>query len=174
MTATDIMMPAFNPAARTDRDDMALPVRLGLTGNHILMRLLGLVSGAALILTAIGLWIFAESGLDGEMVLIRMGLTAFCLLTGLSLILHGRVDSTPEAYFDPIRQELRILQKNGSGRPRMVLRRSYDSLGGAQVGARWVEIWDLDGSILMRMPVGSKEARLALRMQLGALIRQPG
>jgi hypothetical protein len=74
-------------------------------------------------------------------------------------------------YFDPIRREMRILQKNERGRPQTVLRRSYDTLGAAKIRSRQLEIWDVDGSVLLNIPLADQEARHALRQQLGSLVR---
>ena len=66
---------------------------------------------------------------------------------------------------------MRILQRNARGRPSTVLRRAYGSLGAAKITDRQVEIWDVDGSILLRLPLADPEARRVLRLQLGELVR---
>ena len=51
------------------------------------------------------------------------------------------------------------------------LPRGYDSLGAAKVHARQVEIWDVDGSILLKIPFVDHDLRDALRAQLAGLVR---
>ncbi|MEM8538995.1 MAG: hypothetical protein AAGF56_14180, partial [Pseudomonadota bacterium] len=108
---------------------------------------------------------------DPSLALYKIGASIFFMFCGAALILRNKAFTQPEVYFDPIRREMRILQKNERGRPKTVLRRSYDTLGAAKIRARQLEIWDVDGSVLLNIPLADQEARLALRQQLGSLVR---
>ena len=46
----------------------------------------------------------------------------------------------------------------------------WGSLGGARITSRTIELWDVDGSVLMRLPVEDPAVRQALRMQLSGLV----
>jgi len=65
---------------------------------------------------------------------------------------------------------VRVLQKNNRGRPQTVLRRSYDTLGSANFSGDTLELYDLDGSMLMRLPIDDANVRTALRAQLNGLV----
>ena len=80
------------------------------------------------------------------------------------------LDARPDAYFDPIRREVRVLQKNENGRPQTVLRRSYDTLGGARFAEDQVELFDVDGSLLMKLPLQSADVSHALKGQLSGSV----
>ena len=147
-----------------------LPVMLGFEGNLAVLRTVFRVVGTALILTAPLMWVLPGSLFETDVMLMKLGVSIFFLLCGLALLMRNHTDALPEAYFDPIRRELRVLQKNDKGRPETVLRRSYDSLGGARITNRVVELWDVDGSVLMRLPLNNADVRQALRMQLGGLM----
>ena len=85
--------------------------------------------------------------------------------------MRNHSDNQPDAYFDPIRNEVRVLQRNDRGRPETILRRSYDSLGCARFNNSSVELYDVDGSVLMRLLIDDAEVRKSLRQQLGGLVK---
>lgn len=148
-----------------------LPLRFGLEGSSIVLRAACRFAGAVFILCAPGLWLLPGSNDDPSLMLVKLGASVFFLVCGLALVLCGKGHSQPEAHFDPVRREMRILQRNARGRPSTVLRRAYGSLGAAKITDRQVEIWDVDGSILLRLPLADPEARRVLRLQLGELVR---
>lgn len=148
-----------------------MPVKLGFEGSRMLLHAFMRFTGAVLILCGPGLWLLPGSNADPALLLYKLGASIFFVFCGMALILRNKTYSQPEVYFDPIRREMRILQKNERGRPETVLRRSYDTLGAAKIRARQLEIWDVDGSVLLNIPLADQEARLALRHQLGSLVR---
>lgn len=148
-----------------------LPIRLPFEGNRVVLRTVFRVAGTALILTAPLLWVLPGSSVTADMLFMKFGVTLFFFLCGLALLMRNHVDAQPVVYFDPIRREMRILQKNDRGRPETILRRSYESLGAVHITTRSVELWDVDGSVLMRLPLRDAEVRQALRMQLSGLVR---
>ena len=161
----------FAPLQPTALFEDHMPVKLGFEGHRIILQAFMRFTGAALILCAPGLWLLPGSNVDPALLLYKLGASIFFLFCGVALILRNKAFSQPEVYFDPIRREMRILQKNERGRPQTVLRRSYDTLGAAKIRARQLEIWDVDGSVLLNIPLADQEARSALRHQLGALVR---
>lgn len=169
MTATDdYLIPTATPPARPEFET-SMPVRLGYENNKSAVRAVFRMAGVGFVLAAPGLWIVPGSVYAPELQLMKLGVSVFFFLCGLALLMRNHVHALPEVYFDPIRRELRILQKNHRGRPETVLRRSYDSLGRAQITKSKIELWDVDGSVLMRLPLHDPDARQSLRMQLGAL-----
>lgn len=148
----------------------AMPLILSFAPNWPIRTVLFQISGTALILSAPGMWLMPGSQYEAEVVLFKLGVSLFSFLCGLALLMRNHVDNQPEAYFDPIRSELRVLQKNDRGRPQTVLRRSYDTLGCARFTDKIVEMYDLDGSLLMRLPIDNAEVRNALRMQLSGMV----
>ncbi|MEY8837878.1 hypothetical protein AB9K41_02430, partial [Cribrihabitans sp. XS_ASV171] len=122
------------------------------------------------ILSSAAMWVMPGVTLSAEVALMKFGSSLFFLLCGLALLMMHHADNQPDAYFDPIRRELRVLQKNNRGRPHTILRRSYETLGSARFRDRQVELYDVDGSLLLKLPVQSPEVRQALRMQLSGLV----
>ncbi|MEW2913360.1 hypothetical protein [Leisingera sp. JC11] len=149
----------------------ASPLRLRFEANWkvriVALRLLG----GALILSASGLWLVQGAGADPEMNLIRFGISVAFLLAGLVLTTAHEPAGRPEACFDPVRRELRVLKRDAQGRPRTVLRRSYGSLGAARLTAASVQLFEGDGSLLIELPLGSAAIRSRLRDQLSGAVR---
>lgn len=144
----------------------AIPLMIGFQPNWQVRAVIFRVVGTALVIGAAGMWLMPGSQADADLVLMKLGMSVFFLFCGLALLMLNHADNQPDAYFDPIRREVRILQKNNRGRPQTILRRSYDSIGSARFDDRIAELFDMDGSLLMRLPIDNAEVRHALRMQL--------
>jgi hypothetical protein len=129
------------------------------------------IIGTALVLSASGMWLMPGSQYGPDVVLIKLGVSVFFFMCGLVLLMRNHADNQPDAYFDPIRNEVRVLQRNDRGRPQTVLRRSYDTLGSARFTDDTLEMYDVDGSMLMRLPIDNAEVRNALRAQLSGIVK---
>ncbi|AHD00878.1 hypothetical protein [Leisingera methylohalidivorans] len=149
----------------------AVPLRLRREANWTLRLALLRMLGAAMILSSTGLWLVPVAGADPEVNLIRFGISVVFLLTGLVLMTAHDPGNRSEACFDPVRCELRVLQTGSRGRPRTVLRRSYDTLGGARLTAVSVQWHKTGGSLLIELPIGSAAMRSQLRDQLSGAVR---
>jgi hypothetical protein len=171
MSALNLKETLFPTGRYVSDVEQMVPVRIGFEGNKVLLRALFRFTGTIFILAAPGLWLLPGSNGDPGLMLYKLGASIFFAFCGMALILRNKSYAQPEVYFDPIRREMRILQRNARGRPQTVLRRSYDTLGAAKIYKRQLEIWDVDGSVLLSLPLFDPEARNALRMQLGDLVR---
>jgi len=160
-TQNAVMIPSF---------EEAIPLVLRFSPNWPVRMVMFRIAGTALVLSASGMWLMPGSLFEPEVVLIKLGVSVFFFLCGLALLMRNHQDNQPDAYFDPIRNEVRVLQKNNRGRPQTVLRRSYDTLGSANFSGDTLELYDLDGSMLMRLPIDDANVRTALRAQLNGLV----
>lgn len=149
----------------------ASPLRLRFEANWKVRVVALKLLGAAMILSSTGLWLVQGAGADAEMNLIRFGLSVAFLLAGLVLMTAHEPEGRPEACFDPVRRELRVLKRDAQGRPRTVLRRSYDTLGGARLTASSVQLFEGDGSLMIELPLASAAVRSQLRDQLSGAVR---
>lgn len=151
-----------------------LPIKMSYGGNGSVLDIIFRVCGTALVLTAPALWVLPGSSFASDLVLMKIGMTLFFFLCGLALLMRNHVDAQPEVYFDPIRREMRVLQMNARGRPETILRRSYDTLGAVNITKKAMELWDLDGSILMRLTLHDDAARESLRQHFNGLLHVRG
>ncbi len=158
----------------TPRFQESMPLLIPFSPGWPLIATLFRIIGAALVLGAGLMWIVPAGAIGPDLMLIRLGLSVTFLLCGLALLMIHHVDNRPDAYFDPVRREVRVLQKDRRGRPQPVLRRSYDTLGCARFHQRTVEIFDMDGTLLMRLPVEDHNVRHALRKHLNDTVNITG
>ncbi len=156
----------FKQSAPRAAFEKSVPVLITFAPNWRARLVLVRVMGAFLVLSAFSMWLLPGSVMGTEVWPIKLVASLMFLIVGVSLLTIEVMDARPDAYFDPIRREVRILQKNENGRPQTVLRRSYDSLGGARFAENQVELFDVDGSILMKLPLESADVSSALKGQL--------
>lgn len=161
---------ATQSAETTFGGDESMPLMLSFAPNWPIRTVIFRVAGTALILSASGMWLLPGSQVAAELMLFKLGVSVFFFFCGLALLMRNHVDTQPDAYFDPIRSEVRVLQKNDRGRPQTVLRRSYESLGSADFTDSNVELFDVDGSLLMKLVIDDSDVRQSLRTQLGGLV----
>lgn len=147
-----------------------VPLMITFAPNWPLRTVIFRVIGTALVIGAAAMWLLPGSENGADAALMKLGVSLFFFFCGLALLMIHHQDNQPDAYFDPIRREVRVLQKNNRGRPQTILRRSYDSLGAARFNEHYLEICDVDGSILMRLPIPSADIRQALRSQLSGFV----
>ncbi|MEX0329155.1 MAG: hypothetical protein AB3N07_10560 [Ruegeria sp.] len=156
----------FEQTASKAAFDKSVPVLITFAPNWKARMVLVRMLGAFLVVSAFSMWLMPGSVMGAEVWPIKLVASLMFLIGGVSLLTVEVMDSRPDAYFDPIRREVRILQKNANGRPQTVLRRSYESLGGARFEDDQVELFDVDGSLLMKLPLESADVSRALKGQL--------
>ncbi|WP_170770483.1 hypothetical protein [Ruegeria lacuscaerulensis] len=152
------------------RFEKSVPVLITFAPNWKVRMILARMVGAFLIVMSFSMWLAPGSAMAAEVWPIKMAASLAFLIVGVSLLTIQMLDSRPDAYFDPIRREVRVLQKNENGRPQTVLRRSYDTLGGAKFSDDQVELFDVDGSLLMKLPLQSADVSRALKGQLSGSV----
>ncbi len=150
--------------------DNTVPVMITLAANWKARMILFRVVGAFLIVMAFSIWLSSGSVMAAEVWPIKLAASLLFLVAGVALLTLEVMDHRPDAYFDPIRREVRVLQKNENGRPQTVLRRSYESLGGARFADNQVELFDVDGSLLMKLPLKSADVGRAIKGQLSGIV----
>lgn len=146
--------------------ETSVPVKIAFAANWKARVILARIIGAFLIVSAFSMWLMPGSVIGVEVWPMKMLASMLFLIIGVSLLTIEVMDARPDAYFDPIRREVRVLQKNENGRPQTVLRRSYDTLGGARFDDGEVQLYDVDGSLLMKLPLESADVSRALKGQL--------
>lgn len=161
----------FPGGARAEPSLSVMPLVLNFEANWRLRTLLIKGLGAAMILSASGLWLFSSGAADPELNLIKVGVSVLFFVIGLVLMTVRDPQNQPEACFDPVRRELRVLRRDSHGQPKTVLRRSYDTIGGARLSDASVQLFENDGSLLIEVPLGSTAARSQLRDQLSGAVQ---
>ncbi|CAD0185249.1 hypothetical protein RUESEDTHA_02135 [Ruegeria sp. THAF57] len=167
---TAINTNTFEQSASNAAFEKSVPVLITFAPNWKVRMVLARVVGAFLIVMSFSMWLAPGSVMAAEVWPIKLVASLAFLIVGVSLLTIQVLDARPDAYFDPIRREVRVLQKNENGRPQTVLRRSYDTLGGAKFSDDQVELFDVDGSLLMKLPLQSADVSRALKGQLSGSV----
>lgn len=166
----DVAKSATSTPSFADLPDDATPVKLTFAPNWPVRVVMFRIIGTALIIGTASLWVLPGVTSASELVMFKLGVSVFFFFCGLALLMRNHEDNQPDAYFDPIRREVRVLQMNDRGRPQAVLRCSYDSLGRADFSKKSVELFDTDGCLIMRLMIDDAETRDALKAQLGSQV----
>lgn len=148
-----------------------MPLVLSFEANWRIRAVLLRGLGVAMMLSASGLWLFTGSNVDPELNLMKVGVSVLLFVLGVALATLSTPGNQPEACFDPVRRELRVLRRDSHGRPKTVLRRSYDTIAGARLSKRAVQLFESDGSLLIEVPLGSVTAHSQLRDQLRGAVQ---
>jgi len=145
-------------------------IRPGGSVSAMVLRLLG----GCMVFASTGLWLVPEAGADPQMALIRVGISVFLLFFGLCLLLLREQTPQPEFQFDAQRGEMRIEEVRADGRARVLVRRSYDSLGAARFTSKSVQLLEADGTLLIELPLEGRGTRKLLLTQLRPHLRVIG
>ncbi len=167
---TAINTTTFEQTATNATFEKSVPVLITFAPNWKVRMVLARIVGAFLIVMSFSMWLAPGSMMAAEVWPIKLAASLGFLIVGVSFLTVQVLDARPDAYFDPIRREVRVLQKNENGRPQTVLRRSYDTLGGARFTDDRVELFDVDGSLLMKLPLQSADVSRALKGQLSGSV----
>ncbi len=115
------------------------------------------------------MWVLPEPQTELNLVMMKLLASVFFLLCGLALLMRNHDQAKPEVHFDSRRRELRVMERDDHGRPQLLLKRSYDSLGAVYISTGEIELWNQDGSPFVTLPVPDADVRNKLRVQFGTL-----
>lgn len=147
---------------------LVLAFRPNWEARSVVLRLVGVL----LVMAACGLWFFEAPVSANGLPVLRVASTVVFFFLGMVLLTFRNPWAAPEACFDPVRRELRVLRCDADGQRRTVLRRSYDSLAEVRLTQGGVQLFEKDGSLLMDLPLQNKEVRAQLMQQLGGKLRK--
>lgn len=147
--------------ALTDMTQNA-PKRKMMRGvRRVMMRSAKTITGMTLIISGMALWVAPTTIVDGELVLMKLGLSLFLGFAGLAIMQTGYSKPEPEIEIDTIRREVRLVR--GYGRQRRVLgRTSIRDLGKAQLCDDVVRLHTATGTLLAEVPLDDAEMRTSL------------
>ncbi|PIE14624.1 MAG: hypothetical protein CSA68_10000 [Rhodobacterales bacterium] len=118
--------------------------------SEVLMKWMAALVGASMLVAGIGMWIMPGSALAADVLLIKIGLTAFMALVGLSLIRFSSFGNTYEVQIDLNARELREAMRNDQGRAKVHNRVAFDKF---------------DAVLMDRSAAGNGKSRLMLRLR---------
>lgn len=127
----------------------------------LVLRLLG----GCMVLSSTGLWLVDGAGDDPQLALIRIGASVMLLFFGLSLMLLNDPAAQPEVEFDTAAKELRILE-TARRNTKLVSRHPFDSLAGVQFTSGALTVYDLQGNVVVGVPLADAHSRRLIQTQI--------
>ena len=147
--------------AATDMDATAPKRKIMRRVRRVAIRSAKTVGGMTLIVAARGLWIAPTTIGDGELVIMKLGLSLFLGFAGLAVMQRSYRKPAPEIEIDTIRREVRLVR--GYGRQRRVLgRMSIRDLGKAELCEDAVRLNTANGTFLAEVPLDDTQMRNSL------------
>lgn len=136
------------------------PVRT-VDGTRMLWRGAQGVVGAALILTALGLWIAPGASWDHELALLKLLISAVGAMAGVALLQGFVRPAAPKVEVDTIRHEVRLVRLRG--KDRFVLDRcAFTDLTRVENSGTYVKLWGRNEALLAEVAASDRVAHRSL------------
>lgn len=136
------------------------PVRTA-DGSRMVMRGVQGVVGAALILTALGLWVAPGASWDHELMLLKLLASAVGGMTGIALLQGFVRPAPPKVEVDTIRHEVRLVRTRG--KDRFVLDRcTFQDLTRVENTGTYVKLWGKKDALLAEVAASDRVAHRSL------------
>ncbi|WP_298836428.1 hypothetical protein [uncultured Roseobacter sp.] len=136
------------------------PARM-LDGGRMLLRgALGVI-GAALILTAVGLWLAPGADWSQDLLLIKLLVSVIGGMAGIAFLQSAVRPNAPRVEIDTIRHEVRLVRTRG--RDRWVLDRcSFQDLTRVENCGAHVQLWGRNDTLLAEVAASDRVAHRSL------------
>ena len=132
-----------------------------LDGGRLIVRGSQNLLGAALFLSAIGLWVMPGSDFSGGVLLMKLVLSLTAAIIGLALIQQGRASTPPEVEIDTVRREIRLVRINGKARE-CIKHCKFADLDRAEVHGAHVALWDKGNVLLAEVALSDPKMRRSI------------
>ena len=156
MTATTDFMPATTAPAAPE----AAPVQK-LDGGRLMVRGSQSLLGAALMLSAAGLWIAPGSDWSADLLLIKLVVSLVIGFSGLALLQQGKTPAAPEVEVDVVRREVRLVRRTLRG-DELVSRTKYEDLARAELNGAHLILWGQGDVMLAEIGLSDPSIRRSL------------
>ncbi|WP_300029361.1 hypothetical protein [uncultured Roseobacter sp.] len=132
-----------------------------LDGGRMLLRgALGVI-GAALVLTAVGLWVAPGADRSQDLMLIKLLVSVIGGMAGIAFLQSAVRPRAPRVEIDTIRHEVRLVRV--TGRDRWVLERcSFADLTRVENCGAHVQLWGANDTLLAEVAASDRVAHRAL------------
>jgi hypothetical protein len=132
-----------------------------LGGGRLMIRGSQSLLGAALMLSAAGLWIAPGSDWSADVLLIKLVISLVIGFCGLALLQQGKTPASPEVEIDTIRHEIRIVRRGLHGRE-VLSHTKYDDLERAELNGAHLILWGAGDTMLAEVALTDPKMRRAL------------
>lgn len=137
------------------------PVRIA-DGGRMLVRAAQRLSGVALVVAALGLWIAPGSSWESEIMLFKLILSITAVLAGFGLMQSSAKPNTPEVKIDLIRREVRLVRVLKGGPEEVLQRCAFADLARAERDGMHVRLWNHNDVLLAEVSLPDRAAMASL------------
>jgi ABC-type nickel/cobalt efflux system permease component RcnA len=128
-----------------------------IAGAITIARIMQRIVGVALIAAASGLWLAPGADFSSDVMLMKMGLSAFVLILGFWLVFSVGSKAQTEVELDVMRSELRIMRPGPMGAMLVVYSRALSDLGRVQKSKKGLKFWDEQGAVVADVHVSNQK-----------------
>ncbi|KIN60732.1 hypothetical protein Z945_1711 [Sulfitobacter noctilucae] len=153
MTATSDFM--TNPALT------ALPIRMA-DGGRMIIRGSQRLLGAALILSAFGLWLAPGAAWESDVMLFKLILSVTAVIAGVAMMQTSATPPPPEIEIDTIRREVRLVRYVRGQSPVVLQSSGFATLAQVEHDGTNIRLWDAAGVFLAEVNLSDRAARNSL------------
>jgi len=156
-----LKMVAFpdDPFSRINDHVPALGYKPGSALRHAVLMCLG----AAFLMAAMGLWMMPGAAGDPAMQLIRLMISGVAVVAGLACLASmDPARNDPEIQIDPARGQLRLIDRDAKGAPRVAAFHELDTLQDAVLENGFFSVRDARGRELVSMRVTDRRVHETL------------
>lgn len=132
-----------------------------LDGGRLMVRGSQNLLGAALVLSAIGLWVMPGSDFSGDVLLMKLVLSLTAAIIGIALVQQGKSPAKPEIEVDTIRREIRLVRREGKTME-CIKQCKFSDLDRAEVQGAHVTLWAKGNVMLAEIALTDPQMRRSL------------
>lgn len=136
--AADVILPETRHVA---------PARM-VDGARMIIRGVQRVTGAALTIAALGLWLAPGSSWESDVMLFKLILSITAIFAGFGLMSGSARPALPEVEVDTIRREVRLVRRARGAAPVVLEKCGFADLSDAEFDSGIVRLWDRNGVFL--------------------------
>lgn len=140
------------------------PARI-VDGGRMIARAICRLSGAALMLAAVGLWLAPGASWESDLMLFKLLLCVCAVLAGLGFLQAGSRQTAPHVQVDPIRRQVRLMRPGKDGRLSVLRQSSFADLQRAEINGTCVRFIDGDHNLLAELTID--DARVLGHLKAG-------
>ena len=130
------------------------------------IRASSMVFGFAFIWAGAGLWLMPGLDMTPYVLLAKMGVSILMVTAGVGMTQIATDKPRKELHFDERNKQLLVYEGLPRARKHILQAIQYDEIGRVNVSDRKLEVSDMDGNVLVTLPISGGHARLDAIAQL--------
>lgn len=137
------------------------PVRI-TDGGRMVLRAFARLTGVALTVAAVGIWIAPGASWESDVMLFKLVLSLSAILAGIGMMQSSSRPAAPEVEIDSIRREVRLQRTQRGAAPEVLKRCTFADLSRAEVNGSHVRLYDADATLLTEVTLRDRNALSSL------------